>query len=225
MKKFIFCTFAFMFWGYYELSGGADFEPGTWREVRAEKIASVETAAARPASAAAAPADENVSRADNAGILTQVVAPAAASTAKATAAVGAETRPAAPSDVLTVSADTRSTATVASSANAGAARVDGLPLTRRDTDGMSAKFVSTEGLTASSASVGAETRQRDLREVDGSVVNMRSGPGTSFGVLTQLSRGDTVEVLREADGWLKLRAVESDRIGWMASFLVTASAQ
>ena len=54
---------------------------------------------------------------------------------------------------------------------------------------------------------------------------MRTGPGTNFSVMAQLRRGDSVEVLRESEGWLKLRVVESNRIGWMADFLVTASAE
>ncbi len=62
--------------------------------------------------------------------------------------------------------------------------------------------------------------------VDASRVNMRSGPGTGYAVLTRLGKGDSVEVLSDTgDGWLKLRVVDTDRIGWMADFLVTASAE
>ncbi|MFQ6546443.1 SH3 domain-containing protein [Aestuariibius sp. 2305UL40-4] len=62
----------------------------------------------------------------------------------------------------------------------------------------------------------------DLRAVAGSRVNMRAGPGTSHGVIATLSRGDAVEVIdTNGAGWLQLRAVDLDRVGWMAERLVT----
>jgi hypothetical protein len=45
VKKFIILTFLLMGWGYYELSGGADFVP----EQRVVEVASAETAAPAPA--------------------------------------------------------------------------------------------------------------------------------------------------------------------------------
>lgn len=63
-----------------------------------------------------------------------------------------------------------------------------------------------------------------MREVAGTRVNMRLGPGTGHSVVTQLSQGTEVEVLRAEGGWLKLRVVDSKRIGWMADYLVTAAA-
>lgn len=65
----------------------------------------------------------------------------------------------------------------------------------------------------------------DVRKVTGSNVNMRSGPGTKFSRLARLSGGTAVAVLRDpGDGWLKIRVVETGRVGWMADWLVTASA-
>lgn len=62
----------------------------------------------------------------------------------------------------------------------------------------------------------------DLRSVRGSRVNMRSGPGTSYGVIDSLVRGDRVEVLRDpGSGWVKLKVEESGRIGWMSAKLLT----
>ncbi|MEM6277385.1 MAG: SH3 domain-containing protein [Pseudomonadota bacterium] len=61
----------------------------------------------------------------------------------------------------------------------------------------------------------------DLRSVTGSRVNMRNGPGTNFQVLTQLVRGDEAEVLQSpGDGWVKIRATGSGRVGWMAERLL-----
>lgn len=41
MKTYVWLSFAFMGWGYYELSGGADFNPEQSREVAAAETASV----------------------------------------------------------------------------------------------------------------------------------------------------------------------------------------
>lgn len=61
----------------------------------------------------------------------------------------------------------------------------------------------------------------DVREVAGNRVNLRNGPGTQYGVLSKLTRGEKVAILQEpGNGWLKLRVVETNRIGWLAASLV-----
>ncbi len=67
--------------------------------------------------------------------------------------------------------------------------------------------------------------QADLRQIAGSRVNMRQGPGTQHSVVTKLGRGDSVEVLRREGDWLKLRVTDSRQIGWIAAYLVTDAAQ
>ncbi|WP_085793316.1 SH3 domain-containing protein [Roseivivax jejudonensis] len=198
MYKFIFVTFGALFWGFYEMSGGNDFEPGWWLDEDGARTAEAE--------AGASPADdaERVARADTGNLLTQVATPAAAQAA--TAAPGAQTVP--PELVDTVR---------------------DVALTRRampedDTDASGVRETTAASSNALDTGDTAEP-VRDVRQVDGNVVNMRTGPGTNFSVMAQLRRGDSVEVLRESEGWLKLRVVESNRIGWMADFLVTASAE
>jgi uncharacterized protein YraI len=65
----------------------------------------------------------------------------------------------------------------------------------------------------------------DYRRVTGNRVNLRAGPGTSFGVVDTLRRGDEVEVLQDpGTGWVKLRSFEGNSIGWMSGqFLQVAS--
>ncbi|MEM6477506.1 MAG: SH3 domain-containing protein [Pseudomonadota bacterium] len=64
----------------------------------------------------------------------------------------------------------------------------------------------------------------DLRIVNGSRVNMRTGPGTNYQVLSQLLRGEEAEVLSSNDaGWVKIRALSTGRVGWMAERLLTRS--
>jgi hypothetical protein len=73
-----------------------------------------------------------------------------------------------------------------------------------------------------SAPVVIEAVSIDYRFVTGGRVNLRSGPGTSFAVLSQLVRGDEVEVLSDPGaGWVKLRVLDGNGVGWMAdAFLV-----
>ena len=69
-----------------------------------------------------------------------------------------------------------------------------------------------------------ETAPLDLRVVAGRRVNMRAGPGTNFGVLDTLPGGTDAEVIEiNADGWAKIRILDTGQIGWMAERLLTAS--
>lgn len=66
--------------------------------------------------------------------------------------------------------------------------------------------------------------QIDLRQVAGKRVNMRSGPGTDYSVVDTLNRGTQTEVIEiNADGWARVRVVQSDQTGWMAERLLTDS--
>ena len=62
----------------------------------------------------------------------------------------------------------------------------------------------------------------DIRTVSGNRVNVRGGPGTDFGIVTRLVRGDEVEILEDnGDGWVRLRLLGGGTEGWMADFLLT----
>ncbi|UMA63902.1 SH3 domain-containing protein [Roseivivax marinus] len=202
MYKFILVTFGVLFLAFYEMSGGSDFEPGWWLDKNADAVAEADAAEAQ---------SEQVARADSGGVLTQVVA-----SAEASEATPAQKAPAQASDTPEP---------IAVSLNSGSAGSDDpladVPLTRRTTDTEVETGVSVRETTASSSN--AEESSADMRVVDGNVVNMRTGPGTNFSVIAQLRRGDEVQVLRSNDGWVKLRTVENNRIGWMADYLVTAS--
>ncbi|WP_375691674.1 SH3 domain-containing protein [Pseudooceanicola sp. LIPI14-2-Ac024] len=81
--------------------------------------------------------------------------------------------------------------------------------------------VMTPPTEAPATAAPAAADPRDMRRVTGTRVNMRNGPGITYGVLAQLVEGETVEVLRDGgNGWVKLRTEESGRIGWMAASLL-----
>ena len=62
----------------------------------------------------------------------------------------------------------------------------------------------------------------DIREITGTRVNMRDGPGTIYPVITRLTIGHEVEVLGESGtGWLRLRTMPEEQIGWISASLVS----
>ncbi len=65
---------------------------------------------------------------------------------------------------------------------------------------------------------------KDIRSVLKSRVNLRMGPGTQYDVAAKLDEGAQVQLLETSgDGWVKLRVLDSGRIGWMADTLISAA--
>lgn len=52
------------------------------------------------------------------------------------------------------------------------------------------------------------------------VVNIRSGPGLTYSVITKVNRGDTYQVLSQSSDWYQI-AVDNDTPGWVAGWVVT----
>lgn len=72
--------------------------------------------------------------------------------------------------------------------------------------------------------VAPEPRFSDIRTVSGNRVNVRGGPGTGFGIVNKLQRGDEVVILEDdGSGWVRLRPVDGGPVGWMADFLLSQS--
>ncbi len=63
--------------------------------------------------------------------------------------------------------------------------------------------------------------QYETLYVTGSVVNVRSGPSTSFGKLFQLKRGQQVTAIASEGGWVNLSS--SNRVGWMSGRYLSAN--
>lgn len=55
--------------------------------------------------------------------------------------------------------------------------------------------------------------------VSGNSANVRTGPGTSYEVVTTLSKGDTATVISEENSWYKV-TLSGGKEGWIANWLV-----
>ncbi len=59
--------------------------------------------------------------------------------------------------------------------------------------------------------------------VSGDKVNIRSGPGTNFPIVTKVNRGTTLTVKEQAFGWYKVVLTDGTTTGWIASWLVSGT--
>ncbi|MDR3559908.1 MAG: DUF3794 domain-containing protein [Negativicutes bacterium] len=56
--------------------------------------------------------------------------------------------------------------------------------------------------------------------VNASGVNVRTGPGTNFPVVTQVNKGNTVTIKDQAFGWYKVVLSDGNTTGWIAGWLL-----
>lgn len=202
MNKFVVVSLAVMAWAFYELSGGSEFEPKYRRDV----------AEAQPQKSLVSPGSARITPTPIEPVVTQ--ASAVVPTVKRTPEVKSETPTAVQASLHAVSAVSDGTfrtpeiavPSLNAALNSGSTVVEAQP---------------TLAALGSPTLILPEPK-KDMRSVQGSRVNLRGGPGTSFGVLGVLTRDQTVEVLRdEGKGWVKLRDQESGRVGWMAAKMLT----
>ncbi len=201
MKTFILLTFAFLAFAGYQLSGGADFEP-----------ASVRMAGLQPAAEKAeVTAVQSVREAPQQDTVTRVslnltsVQPAIEAAREAPADV--ELR----APVEFVSANDNLIEAVPTNIST---------LSTENTPAIIPSLI-TPGDTRSNLAQIASAK--DLREVTASRVNVRGGPGTEYGVVSKLARGDAVEVIEDAgNGWVRMRPLDGSPEGWMADFLLSS---
>ncbi|MGH1416116.1 MAG: SH3 domain-containing protein [Pelagimonas sp.] len=184
MTKVILLTFGVLGWAWYELSGGADFQPGQ---------NGVTLLASAPKVKIVEPVEPQVARADTtAAPLTSF------GTAKLDNVFHASTA---------VTPAQTFTPTFAPAITPAVAKVASLD----------------SPAVISDAVIDVAAVQVDYRQVTGSRVNLRGGPGTNFDVVTQLLRGEEVEVIDSMEnGWVKLRALDGGNIGWMSDGFLKA---
>lgn len=200
MSRFVILSFLGLGFAFYELSGGADFEPPV-RTAQPSPIAvatPVETTPATPAPAATP----------------DLVQQASITTAPTTPRAGA----------AEVTAQLQTAALVADGKTRLTLATEGLQLASLEGGlGAGTVEVATAVATVPEAAVATPVvAPQDIRAVRASRVNMRQGPGTNFPILNRLLAGDKVEVLRdEGAGWAKLRVEKTGQVGWIATSLLS----
>ena len=165
VSRFIFLSFAFMGWAFYEVSGGPDFKP----QITAT-LATIDQAAQPPAASDAAPVFQ----------------------------LGVRPAPEPPKEIPAlittrmVRTDQRGDTTL-------------LP------DGASRKTPKLVFSLSAYDDVAPE-----IKRIRSENVNMRTGPGTKFVVVDTLAMDSRVKLLDgSVDGWVKLRSLDSGRVGWV----------
>jgi hypothetical protein len=205
VNRYILLSFLFMGWTFYELSGGADFEPPSATQVAMpEKVAESEIQTQRDVSELKTP--EPLAKPDP-------VAPPEASTKLSLVAEPAPTN--APEDLIVAAINSKipvTTGIVMSS--------DWLTDIQTQTVGTDTVF-SLASLGQVPEMVPETVSQDpiwDTRTVKGTEVNVRSGPGTDHSVVSSLISGTEVEVLNDpGEEWVKMRHTGSETVGWMAA--------
>ncbi|WP_373598574.1 SH3 domain-containing protein [Paraclostridium bifermentans] len=81
---------------------------------------------------------------------------------------------------------------------------------------MSSKYLGTVNSGGGdTGEVDTDTTVKENKQVTGSRVNFRKGPGTNYSIITSLGRGTTVGVISESNGWSKISY--NGNIGYMSS--------
>ena len=203
MWKLFIVSFGVLGWGYYELSGGADWRPISELTAQQREALGLREAPDETVLAAAEEESPQVTRAAE--------SPATVQLATLTAP---EAEPLAPEPVSAPIEGFRD-AEVEQDVAEVIAAVNAQPGENVSEE------ISGDALTEESSAATPDPAL-DLRFVTGSRVNMRSGPGTNHGVLNTLVEGDEVEALEELDnGWVHLRVVETGQEGYMAGRLLS----
>ncbi len=205
--RFVLVCFLFMGWAFYELSGGADFEPR-----RPE--GSVDVADAGPVRLTAG---TDVVVPDPEKVATVIDAP---EVVRLQPVVVKET-PIEPAAADTPSLTFRFNH---SGAESDAANVQLASLADGQTAFPQPVFLNPSAEPSAPTAEAApepDATPADIREVTGSRVNVRQGPGTTYTVIGTLYYDDRVEILEDlGNGWVQLRKVGDDRVGWMAARFV-----
>ena len=217
MNKFLLLSITAMFLVFYELSGGSDFEPLGSFEAVAQNMDGSRAAAPRNRATDTQPLMA-ANAAEAAPVATAAVATVPASPTPTPAKrVAPAAKPADPAMVTRASAGTNDLPSTSSDVLTPEmlAKIEQMSLSNLP---RAKSFAAT---TTTSAPEPAQSA--DIREVTGNRVNMRTGPGTNYAVVSTLSKGAEVEVIGSEGDWVNLK-LPAGATGWMADWLVSASA-
>ena len=194
MKTFILLTFGFLGFAFYQMSGGADFEPASARLATLDVTETEESP--RPIEVVA-PVETTPAPEFNVASITKID-----SSANVTRVALDFTSAGEPAAVETPSEPMRSTARVI--------------------DSTETPQIILPSLIATTNTSASDTGNRDVRIVSGNRVNVRGGPSTDFGIVSKLGRGDEVRILEDnGGGWVLMEPLDGGTSGWMADFLLS----
>ncbi|WP_254445126.1 SH3 domain-containing protein [Ruegeria atlantica] len=197
MTRLIVITFAALGWCFYVMSDGPDFEP---RGLRAEQ----------PARVAPTPI-QSIASAQPEELVTNVTI--------RTPSIRTKPEPAL-EEVVEFIADDASLASFPGfsvfedqSANITLASLE---------DGVAGlRQIADETQDTQTAAPAIPEPTKDIREISGTRVNMRDGPGTIYPIIGKATMGQQVEILSESGtGWLRLRVLPQQQVGWISASLV-----
>lgn len=196
MWRFILISFVVLGWGFYELSGGADYEP-------APNSLQARGAPARPAPEPKPRVSDRPSP-----TLAEVAA-----TMDGLRHAETEAR-----ELSVTLAATRLDGAGIIAAEASRPKAElltlALPEPARPGDAAIA--------TALAAALGRPaTDPAQLRWVRDGLADLRDGPGPRFDTIAQIAKGTEVAVLEAAgNGWVKVRVSDDNQTGWVAEWLL-----
>jgi len=203
MARFILAVFALLGWAFYELSGGAEFEPASAR------VADVATTELEPAQVADASAASGAASASDPVEVTRV-----ALNLTSVEDVSSAPRTADQSAATEVAAIETPQVTKAVQIAQDVAIVPSL-ITNATAQVLPDPIVEEPQVTRASFN--------EVRVVNANRVNVRGGPGTSYAVTAKLLRGDRVEILEDTGtGWVRFETADGATSGWLADFLLSA---
>ncbi|MFW8635028.1 SH3 domain-containing protein [Cribrihabitans pelagius] len=222
MPRLVIASFLILGWTFYEMSGGADFEPrqGPSAAVDIAKTAFSHDPDPAPVGRTQVNADSLVTRvaltdsapvrpAADPGLRSQVarrqIAAAGPAIARSSTAFPPAGEQQAMVQLASLDAGLSGLQPVKASATADDAVLEAQP---------EPQDAAMEQADTSPA--------EDVRQITATRVNMRLGPGTNYPVLSQLNRGDEVVVFEnDGRGWLHLRVPSQGQVGWIAASLVS----
>ncbi len=204
MTRLILVTFALLGWSFYVMSGGPDFEPRGLRTEKPVQVASVPKPAPKPI--APAPAEDHVKKA--------AIRPVEPKKPKP------EPEPA-PVQVDTQAQLTQVAVGLNSDLSLFGDQAATFSLASLDQGAAALRQITPEVPDGVTQTVAPTEPAKDIREVTGTRVNMRDGPGTIYPVVGKVSIGQKVEVIGDSGtGWLRLRVLPGQQIGWISASLI-----
>ncbi|MFS4581234.1 SH3 domain-containing protein [Phaeobacter sp. C3_T13_0] len=229
MSRFVIASFLFLGWGFYEFSGGADFEPPKGPSAAAD-IAKA-TFSSDTGTGDAAVRSRTITAES---LVSKVALRSAQEDGVIQSASTRSTRPAADPNLRTRVAMEQIAAVGDGIGDSDAAFSVNKLAFQTDTDGAATLQLASlsEGLSALPVAQAAANTdiqaqevsetETDIRTITATRVNMRSGPGTVYPILKRLTNGEEVSVFEDiGTGWLHLRTVKGGTVGWIAASLVS----